>query len=96
MNYVLVGDILTFRTGPTTEASWHAIFHDVAFEVDCIDVVRHTGWSVLVVGEATLLEATSLRMLDLSQTPQPWADSDRSIVAQFSLGRLTGRRVHPA
>ena len=96
MNYALVGDSLTFRTGPTTEASWHAVFHDIAFEVDCIDVVRHTGWSVLVVGEATLLEAASLRMLDLTQTPQPWADGERSIVAQLSLACITGRRVHPA
>jgi len=96
MNYALVGDILTFRTGPNTEASWHAIFQEVAFEVDAIDVVRHTGWSVLVVGKAELLEATSLQMLDLSQMPHPWAGGERSIVAQLSLAHITGRRVDPA
>jgi nitroimidazol reductase NimA-like FMN-containing flavoprotein (pyridoxamine 5'-phosphate oxidase superfamily) len=95
MNYTLVGDSLTFRTGATTEASWHAVFHDIAFEVDSIDVVRQTGWSVLVVGQASLLQATSLRMLDLSQTPHPWAGGERSIVAQLPLRQMTGRRVHP-
>ena len=96
MNYALVGDILTFRTGPNTEAAWHAIFHDVAFEVDSSTsscTPAGVSWSS---ARPHCSRSTSLRMLDLSQTPQPWAEGERSIVLQLSLASITGRRVHPA
>ena len=96
MNYTLIGDQLTFRTGADTEAARHVPSHAIGFEVDHLDEYLHTGWSVLVLGNARLLDEASLRMLDIRQTPQPWPEGQRSLVMQLPLSKMTGRRVHPA
>ena len=96
MNYALVGDTLTFRTGAGTEAARHVPAHAVAFEVDHIDELLQSGWSVLLLGNARLLDEAALRMLDIGQTPQPWPEGERSLILQLPLSKLTGRRVHPA
>ena len=96
MNYTLVGDALTFRTGASTEAARHVPSHAIAFEVDHLDESLQTGWSVLVLGNARLLEEASLRMVDIRQTPQPWPEGQRSLILQLPLNSMTGRRVHPA
>jgi uncharacterized protein len=92
MNYTLVGERLIFRTGMDTEASGYLINRPVAFEVDQVDEFLQTGWSVLIVGN----DETSLRLLDLQQSPQPWPEGRRSLVVQLPLTTVTGRRVHPS
>jgi uncharacterized protein len=96
MNYTLVGDTLIFRTGASTEAARHVPSHAVAFEVDQLDASSETGWSVLVLGNARLLDYASLRMLDLRQTPRPWPEGQRPLILQLPLSSMTGRRVHRA
>jgi uncharacterized protein len=44
----------------------------VAFEVDDIDVVTRTGWSVLGVGEAYEVSDPA-RLAELAARPEPWA-----------------------
>ena len=78
------------------EAARHVPSHAIGFEVDHLDEYLHTGWSVLVLGNARLLDEASLRMLDIRQTPQPWPEGQRSLVMQLPLSKMTGRRVHPA
>jgi hypothetical protein len=51
---------------------------------------------VLIVGNAGLMDETSLRLLDLQQSPQPWPEGRRSLVVQLPLTTVTGRRVHPS
>jgi nitroimidazol reductase NimA-like FMN-containing flavoprotein (pyridoxamine 5'-phosphate oxidase superfamily) len=96
MNYRLVSERLIFRTGMDTEASSYLINRPIAFEVDQVDEFLQTGWSVLVVGDAALMDETSLRLLDLQQSPQPWPEGRRSLVVQLPLTTVTGRRVHPS
>jgi uncharacterized protein len=96
MNYTLVGDRLIFRTGMDTEASGYLINRPVAFEVDQVDEFLQTGWSVLVVGNADLVDEESLGLLDLRQSPQPWPEGTRSLMVQLPLTTVTGRRVHPS
>lgn len=96
MNYTVVGDGLTFRTGASTEAARHVPSHAVAFEVDYIDESLKTGWSVLVLGNARLLDAASVLLLDVRRAPRPWPEGHRSLILQLPLSRVTGRRVHPA
>ena len=52
VNFVLDDDAIIIRTGVGTKL---AAIRDavVAFEVDAIDPVYHTGWSVLVTGVAS-------------------------------------------
>jgi hypothetical protein len=52
MNYTLVSESVTFRTGINTEASHELFDHPIAFEVDQVDEFLQAGWSVLVVGNA--------------------------------------------
>jgi hypothetical protein len=56
----------------------------------------HTGWSVLVIGNAHPLDEESLLLLDVGQKPQPWPESRRALVVQLPLTMMTGRRVHPS
>jgi len=96
MNYTVVGDRLVFRTQHSTETGRRANGHPVAFEVDQVDEFLHTGWSVLVTGEAHSITLSELRMLDLFQTPDPWPQGERPLFLQLPLVKITGRRVHPA
>lgn len=96
MNYTLVKDFVTFRTGLDTEASQQLFDHPIAFEVDQVDEFLQSGWSVLVVGNAQALDEASLLLLEIGQSPEPWPEGRRSLVVQLPLTIMTGRRVHPA
>jgi uncharacterized protein len=96
MNYTLVSESLTFRTGLDSEASHQLFDHPIAFEVDQVDEFLQSGWSVLVIGNAQPLDEASLLLLDVGQSPEPWPEGRRSLVAQLPLKMMTGRRVHPA
>ena len=96
MNYALAGNTLVFRTGQDTEASRHLPGSLVAFEVDEIDEFLEAAWSVVVQAQAELVPPETLRLLNLSQFPQPWASGDRSMVLQLSLDAVSGRRIHPS
>ena len=65
-------------------------------EVDQVDEFLGAGWSVLVTGEASEITSDELRMLDLSQAPDPWPEGWHSIFLQLPLTKITGRRVHQA
>jgi len=95
LNYALAGNTLLFRTGYDTEAATHLVGHPVVFEVDEVDEFLEAGWSVVVSGEAQLVPAATLRLLDVPQFPQPWAAGDRSMVLQLMLSAVSGRRVLP-
>jgi uncharacterized protein len=96
MNYTLVSESVTFRTGLDTEASHQLFDHPIAFEVDQVDEFLQSGWSVLVVGNAQPLDEASLLLLDVGHSPEPWPRGRRSLVVQLPLTMMTGRRVHPA
>src|SRR4051812_48633013 len=84
------GSIL-FRTGPGPKLSAADRRDVVAFEVDDIDELRHTGWSVLVVGRARRLDPGNL---DTSACLQhPWAAGPRHSVVLITPTRIEGRRL---
>ena len=65
----------------------------VAFEVDHIDPISHTGWSVLVQGSSTVVtdpaEIERARRLPL----RPWASDLPDHWVAISIDRLSGRRI---
>jgi hypothetical protein len=95
VNYVLDGDNVVFRTGEGTKQQAAVTNTVVAFEVDHIDPLYHSGWSVLVTGVANLVseptEVTRLAALPL----RPWADGKRGHFVRISSERITGRRLRP-
>src|SRR4051794_2497306 len=71
VNYVSRQDgSVLFRTGPGPKLSAAERRDVVAFQVDDIDPVQHTGWSVLVTGRARRLTHADVQAL--ADIPQPW------------------------
>jgi nitroimidazol reductase NimA-like FMN-containing flavoprotein (pyridoxamine 5'-phosphate oxidase superfamily) len=89
VNYVVDEDSsLVFKSGPG--AKLDAVGHGVAvMQVDDIDPVRHTGWSVMVEGTTNWLYD------DQDRTEvEPWAPGARPYVVRLTPARVSGRRIH--
>lgn len=65
----------------------------VVFEVDHVDPMKHTGWSVIVHGRAEEIaradELEAVRELPL----RPWAPGDRDHYVRIESTRITGRVI---
>jgi nitroimidazol reductase NimA-like FMN-containing flavoprotein (pyridoxamine 5'-phosphate oxidase superfamily) len=94
VNYALDGDAVVFRTAEGTVLN-HASLTQVAFEVDDIDESTHTGWSVMVKGQADdigdALDATSERLRRLPLTT--WLPGQRDRWFVIRPRQITGRRL---
>jgi 4-hydroxyphenylpyruvate dioxygenase-like putative hemolysin len=66
----------------------NAAGQEVAFEVDEIDLVRRTGWSVVAVGTPHLAPEA------VAAYPEPWPDTDADrLLLVLPVDRMTGRRL---
>lgn len=95
VNFCLLDGDVVFRTSTGSKLTAAVSKAVVAFEVDEIDVVGQTGWSVLIQGWARLLtrpdEITEARDLDL----QVWAPGDRWHFVLIRSEIVSGRRLLP-
>jgi nitroimidazol reductase NimA-like FMN-containing flavoprotein (pyridoxamine 5'-phosphate oxidase superfamily) len=93
VNYVLDGEDVVFRTADGTKFDAAVRGATVGFEIDHLDSVFQTGWSVLVGGRAELItDAATLahvRALPL----RPWSSHDKSNWVRVPVDEVTGRRV---
>lgn len=93
VNFVFDRHMVVFRTDEGTKLDAAAGCSRVAFEIDGIDAAAHTGWSVVVRGEAVEVtdqqELARLRRLPLF----PWAPGARSRYVRILPAKLTGRRI---
>lgn len=95
INFRFDGRQILFRTGLGTKldaATQNAV---VAFEVDEIDAIAHTGWSVVVRGVAR--ELTDPDELVEAQRPPlaRWAPGEDHSVVAISPEIVSGRRIVP-
>lgn len=60
----------------------------VAIQVDEVDPIHHTGWSVVVEGRARWLYEEQ----DDAEV-ETWAPGDRPYVVQLTCSRISGRRI---
>ena len=98
VNYTLLDQAIVFRTaehGPLDEDLRTGISgadYRVAFEVDSINLVGRTGWSVLVQGPAHhLTEAEQDAVRDAGV--DTWAPGDRELFVRITPSRITGRHI---
>jgi hypothetical protein len=42
------------------------------------------------------MSPSAVRMLDVSQTPVPWAGGERTLYCEIPLTEVSGRRIHPS
>ncbi|HET6832941.1 MAG TPA: pyridoxamine 5'-phosphate oxidase family protein [Acidimicrobiales bacterium] len=93
VNFRFDGRQILIRTGMGTKLDAAVNNAVVAFEVDEIDPVAHTGWSVLVTGLAR--ELTDAGELAAAQVPPlaRWAPRGDHRVIAISTELVSGRRV---
>jgi nitroimidazol reductase NimA-like FMN-containing flavoprotein (pyridoxamine 5'-phosphate oxidase superfamily) len=92
VNHCMVGRDVVFRTAVGTKLDAALRGAVVAFEVDDFDAEGHLGWSVMIVGVASELDADELARLE----PLPvraWAHGDRTHVVRIRAEFLSGRRI---
>jgi nitroimidazol reductase NimA-like FMN-containing flavoprotein (pyridoxamine 5'-phosphate oxidase superfamily) len=65
----------------------------VAFEVDDLDHDAHTGWSVVVLGQARLVTDTDERYPRTATTRRLWVPGQRDRFLSIPIERITGRRL---
>ncbi len=66
----------------------------VAFQADDLDPDLRTGWSVTVVGHATLITDVG-ELVDVAGTfLQPWVDGRRDHFVRIRTEKVTGRELH--
>lgn len=93
VNFALLGEDVVFRTMAGSKLEAASARAVVAFEVDDMDPVRQTGWSVLIQGRAGLVEDP----VDLSRAHalpfQPWAPGKRLDFVRVRSELVSGRRL---
>jgi nitroimidazol reductase NimA-like FMN-containing flavoprotein (pyridoxamine 5'-phosphate oxidase superfamily) len=93
VNYALLDGDIVFRTGEGSKLRAALERAVVAFEIDAVDAVGRTGWSVLVVGHATgLWRATDIEQAEALGL-QPWAPGPRDRFVRLTTGMISGRRI---
>jgi nitroimidazol reductase NimA-like FMN-containing flavoprotein (pyridoxamine 5'-phosphate oxidase superfamily) len=95
VNFRLVDDRIVFRTGVGTKLDAAACGAIVAFEVDEFDPMSHTGWSVVVTGQAReVTDADELASLEIDLVPR-WAPRGDGRVVEVPTEMISGRRLLP-
>lgn len=93
VNYVVAGSDVLIRSGPGPKLQAAERRALVAFEVDEVDEMACTGWSVVLVGTALRLSPAQLQSVPEADAPRPWANGPRHSVVRIRPTRITGRRL---
>ena len=93
VNFVLDGDRIVFRTGTGAKLQQALEGAVVCFEVDDVDRLYHSGWSVLATGHAAEItdEADLVRVRTLPL--RSWAHVDGEHFVEIRIELLSGRRL---
>ena len=93
VNYRVVDDRVVFRTTEGTKLAAATERAVVAFEVDRIDPLDHTGWSVLVTGTAEVVtDPAELARCRAAGVPR-WAKAADDRFVAITTELLTGRAI---
>ena len=96
LNYLMHAETVVVRTDPESKLGSALRDAPVSFEIDGIDQLQRTGWSVIVSGRAQEIVDPS-ELDELHQTPlRPWAPGDRSQYVRITPESVTGRRISVA
>jgi nitroimidazol reductase NimA-like FMN-containing flavoprotein (pyridoxamine 5'-phosphate oxidase superfamily) len=91
VNYGLDGDGILFRTNAGRKMTGTSN-REVAFEVDDIDPIAKSGWSVVIHGGAR--DITRFDGLERLSASRSWTGS-KDFLIRIAPSSITGRRVSP-
>jgi uncharacterized protein len=93
VNFAIYNGDIIIRSDPSSKLAAATRGAVVAFEADHLDIERHAGWSVTVVGQSQEVtdpdEIGRLEQIGLYS----WAPGDRQHFIRISPGILNGRRL---
>ena len=93
VNFAVADSAVVIRTGPGPKLDAAMRGDVVAFEADAIDPETRTGWSVLVIGHASVVVDID-RLVDVVDVEhRPWVRGAGRHVVQIAGERVTGRRL---
>lgn len=97
VNFRLMDEHVVFRTGVGSKLDAATRGAVIAFEVDDVDPIEHTGWSVVVTGIAEEVPPSGLAGPILSSAIPRWAPRGSSRILFLGTDIVSGRRIahHP-
>lgn len=94
VNFTVTEDSVIFRTTPYSVLGSHAWQTRLALEVDQIDEESEAGWSVVVFGPGTRIDAGhELDEIVEHWNPHPWASGTRPLYVRLRWDSISGRRL---
>ena len=93
VNYVVDDHSLVFVTAEGTKLAAAVLGAGVAFEIDNVDPMFQSGWSVLVRGKAREVEALD-ELMHVQELPlAQWSSHDKRRWVRIAAMTVTGRRI---
>ena len=92
VTFAVHDDSIVMRTSAGTRLATAADHGVLAFEVDDVDPVTRTGWSVVVTGLAEIV-TDSLQRAVIHGMVEPFAPGHNDVCVRLPLAVVTGRRV---
>jgi len=94
INFTLDGDgTVLLRTSAASELVRAIDDAVVAFEADDVDVARHSGWSVVVTGTATVVTDPAEHERLARTGPVSWVPAPQEVYVRIDPELVTGREL---
>jgi uncharacterized protein len=93
VNYRVIDGAIVFRTAPGLKLSAATEGAVVAFEVDDYQLADRSGWSVLAVGRAHVIDDPELASKVAEAGLEPFAGGRRTTIVRIEPSFLSGRRL---
>jgi hypothetical protein len=92
VNYAFHEGCVYFLTGPGSKLAAAADGSVMAFEVDHEDAFEHRGWSVVVVGPASIVPTSGA---EVSSSPKigRWVGGGPETLVRIEAGQVSGREI---
>jgi uncharacterized protein len=93
VNYRVIDGAIVFRTSPGSKMSAAVEGAVVAFEVDDYQLTDRSGWSVLAVGRAEVVDDVEMIRRVLQVHLDPFPDGPRAAIVRIEPTFVSGRRL---
>ncbi len=96
VNYRVDDDTIVIKTAPGLKLAAAVLGEGVAFEVDALDEASHTGWSVVLRGQAREIEDHDELLAADRLLIDTWAPGAKNRYLRIEPDVVTGRRIGSA